>query len=57
MKKIKLRKVNSRKYCKNCNKITKIKMNGLDGFCIKCLEKDVKIKLYTLNPNIRNIEK
>ena len=38
-KKVKLRKINSRKYCLNCREIVEIKMEGLDGFCSECGKK------------------
>lgn len=42
-KEIKLRRVNSKKYCLTCGGIMEIKMDGLVGKCIECGE-----VLYTL---------
>ncbi len=36
MKQIKLRNINSRKYCTECREIVEIKMEYLDGFCSEC---------------------
>ncbi len=36
MKQIKLRNVNSRKYCIDCREIVEVKMKGLDGLCPLC---------------------
>lgn len=36
MKQIKLRNVNSRKYCIDCREIVKVKMEDLHGFCSEC---------------------
>ena len=38
MKQIKLKRVNSRKYCLNCGKIVQIKMVGPYGACCDCGE-------------------
>ncbi len=44
MKQIKLRRVNSKKYCTECREIVEIKMEGLDGLCTECGR-----KIYTID--------
>ena len=54
MKQIKLRDVNRMKFCIDCKEIVEIEMRNLDGFCSRCLEKDVRKKLFTLNPKTKD---
>ncbi len=39
MKQIKLRKINSRKYCIDCKEIVEARIDGLHGFCSECGKK------------------
>ncbi len=47
-KQIKLRKVNSRKYCIDCREIVEVRIEGLQGFCPECGR-----KIYTIDTRQR----
>ena len=49
MKQIKLRRVNSKKYCRKCEEIVEMVMEGLNGYCPN---EDCRRKLFTLNSKI-----
>lgn len=51
---IKLRRINSKKYCINCKELVKIKTRGKAGYCPN---ENCKCILYTIDARIKNREK
>ena len=52
-KQIKLRRINSKKFCLKCGEIMDIEIQNLDGFCCGCLEQNINTRLFTLNPKTK----